>query len=92
MLLENEKNLPGISREAEEIHLAETLEIIQKNIENYGRDVSAMHDEIEDMLEHFHDDNPELINTLENTRLKGLRDSLLPRLMSGEIDVSDIAI
>ncbi len=67
MLLENEKNLPGISREAEEIHLAETLEIIQKNIENYGRDVSAMHDEIEDMLEHFHDDNPELINTLENT-------------------------
>ena len=67
MLLENEKNLPGISREAEEIHLGETLEVIQKNIENYGRDVSAMHDEIEDMLEHFHDDNPELINTLENT-------------------------
>lgn len=67
MLLENEKNLPGISREAEEIHLAETLAIIQKNIENYGRDVAAMHDEIDDMLEHFHDDNPELINTLENT-------------------------
>lgn len=32
------------------------------------------------------------INALENARLKGLRDSLLPRLMSGEIDVSDIDI
>lgn len=30
------------------------------------------------------------INALENERLKNLRDSLLPRLMSGEIDVSDI--
>ena len=30
------------------------------------------------------------INAMENARLKGLRDSLLPRLMSGEIDVADI--
>ena len=30
------------------------------------------------------------VNALENARLKGLRDSLLPRLMSGELDVSDI--
>ena len=30
------------------------------------------------------------INALENARLKELRDSLLPRLMSGEIGVSDI--
>ena len=28
------------------------------------------------------------INAMENARLKGLRDSLLPRLMSGEIDMS----
>lgn len=32
------------------------------------------------------------INALENARLKGLRDSLLPRLMSGDIDVSEISI
>ena len=32
------------------------------------------------------------INALENERLKNLRDSLLPRLMSGEIDVSDIGL
>ena len=30
------------------------------------------------------------VNALENARLKELRDSLLPRLMSGEIDVADI--
>lgn len=67
MNLEKEKVLPGISRKAEEENLAETLAVIQNNIKNYSRDVSAMRNEIDDMLEHFHDDNPELINTLENT-------------------------
>ena len=32
------------------------------------------------------------INAIENDKLKRLRDSLLPKLMSGEIDVSDIAL
>lgn len=32
------------------------------------------------------------INAIENDRLKRLRDSLLPRLMSGEIDVSNIQL
>ncbi len=32
------------------------------------------------------------INAMENARLKDLRDSLLPRLMSGEIEVSNIEI
>ena len=31
-----------------------------------------------------------VVNCLENKRLATLRDSLLPRLMSGELDVSDI--
>ena len=31
-------------------------------------------------------------NLLENERLTALRDSLLPKLMSGEIDVSDIQL
>jgi type I restriction enzyme S subunit len=31
-------------------------------------------------------------NLLENTKLADLRDALLPRLMSGELDVSDIAL
>lgn len=33
-----------------------------------------------------------LQNTIENKQLADLRDSLLPRLMSGEIDVSDVQI
>ena len=33
-----------------------------------------------------------LQNTIENNRLAALRDNLLPRLMSGEIDVSDVQI
>ena len=32
------------------------------------------------------------INAMENARLKDLRDSLLPRLLSGEIEVSDVVI
>ena len=32
------------------------------------------------------------VNAMENARLKALRDTLLPRLMSGEIDVSDIQL
>ncbi len=32
------------------------------------------------------------INALESARLKRLRDSLLPRLMSGDIDVSEVSI
>ena len=31
-------------------------------------------------------------NSLENTRLASLRDALLPKLMSGEIDVSKVDI
>ena len=31
-------------------------------------------------------------NFLENLHLTALRDTLLPKLMSGEIDVSDIAL
>lgn len=33
-----------------------------------------------------------LSNSIENSRLAALRDSLLPKLMSGEIDVSDIQL
>jgi len=58
---------PGLSRQSEEQYLTETLAVIQDNIARYGRDVTRMKEQIDDMLEHFHDDNPELINQLENT-------------------------
>jgi len=56
-----------VSKQAEEEHLKKTLRIIQHNMQNYGADVSRMREQIDEMLEHFHDDNPELINQLENT-------------------------
>ena len=61
------KTLPNISKQAEEQYLTETLEVIQDNLQNYGQKVTQMRNQIDDMLEHFHDDNPELINQLENT-------------------------
>lgn len=65
--MSEKKNFPGLSRQEEELHLKGTLSVIHENIKNYGMDVNRMSGEIDDMLEHFHDDNPELINTLENT-------------------------
>lgn len=67
MSTEKNKQYPGTSRQAEEANLSNTLAVIHHNIESYGCDVRRMRDEIDDMVEHFHDDNPELINTLENT-------------------------
>ena len=67
MSTEKSKRLTGLSRQSEEKHLKDTLDIIRDNIEKYGQSVAQMRSDIDDMLEHFHDDNPELINTLENT-------------------------
>lgn len=61
------KDLPGLSREAEEQHLKETLELIQHNVERYSKEVATLRQDIDDMQAHFHDDNPELINSLENS-------------------------
>ena len=61
------KKLPGKTRRAEEQNLKETLEIIKQNVERYTEEVALLRTDIDDMQAHFHDDNPELINTLENT-------------------------
>lgn len=58
--------IPGTTRREEEAFLESTLAIVRENVGNYGGQVSEMKNEIDDMLEHFHDDNPELINALEN--------------------------
>ena len=57
----------GTSRKDEEAFLERTLSIIRDNLENYGEQVRTMRGEIDEMLDHFHDDNPELINLLENS-------------------------
>lgn len=57
----------GTSRQAEEAFLEQTLSVIRNNLENYGEQVRNMRSDIDEMLDHFHDDNPELINLLENS-------------------------
>ena len=54
-------------RVSEEQHLARTITVIQNNLENYGEQVSKMKADIDEMLEHYHDDNPELNLLLNNT-------------------------
>ncbi len=55
------------SRSSEEKHLAQTLKVIQNNLDNYGVQVNKMKEDIDEMLEHYHDDNPEMILLLNNT-------------------------
>lgn len=52
---------------AEQRHLQETLGIVRENVKKYSGQVAAMRASIDNMQAHFHDDNPELINELENT-------------------------
>ncbi len=59
--------IQGTSRSAEEDHLKRTLEVILGNLSNYGVQVKKMKEDIDEMLEHYHSDNPELILLLNNT-------------------------
>lgn len=67
MSVVTKKKLPGKTRRAEEQHLKEILTIIQTNVERYRKEVEELRTDIDTMQAHFHDDNPELINTLENS-------------------------
>ena len=64
--MKQEERIQGTTRQAEESFLEQTLSVIRDNLESYGRQVDDMSTEIDVMLDHFHDDNPELINALEN--------------------------
>ena len=55
------------SRQAEERYLSQTLDVIRNNLENYGEQVHKMRKDIDEMLAHYHDDNPELNLLLNNT-------------------------
>lgn len=54
-------------RKQEEAYLRETLRIISKNVEAYERDVTKMQAEIDEMLDHYHDNDVELYTALNNT-------------------------
>lgn len=59
--------MKNTDRGAEERYLKETLQIIADNIESYGSEVSRMQEQIDEMLEHYHDNDVELWTLLNNT-------------------------
>lgn len=59
--------MKNTDRKAEEQYLQETMQVIEKNLANYGSEVSRMQGEIDEMLEHYHDNDVELWTLLNNT-------------------------
>jgi len=55
------------SRQAEEKYLERTLQVIEKNLESYSRQVEIMKADIDEMLEHYHDNDAEVYTILSNT-------------------------
>ena len=62
-----EERIQGTSRREEEKHLEETLAVIHDNMEEYGRQVGKMQADIDEMLEHYHDNDVEVYTILSNT-------------------------
>ncbi|MDE7258851.1 MAG: DNA helicase UvrD, partial [Lachnospiraceae bacterium] len=56
-----------LSRQAEENYLEQTLAVVKDNLMNYGREVSRMQEDIDEMLAHYHDNDVEVLTILNNT-------------------------
>lgn len=55
-----------MSRENEEQHLTNCLQIIMSNIERYEMETKEADEQIKDMFDHYHSDNPEMYTMLSN--------------------------
>lgn len=64
---EENKTVPGAFQQEEEAYLAKTLAVVRDNVKNYGSEVSRMQADIDEMLEHYHDNNVEVLTLLNNT-------------------------
>lgn len=54
-------------RKSEERYLEETMKVIDRNLAEYGSESRRMQAEIDEMLEHYHDNDVELWTLLNNT-------------------------
>ena len=61
------KKIIGIGRKAEEAYLQKTLQVIKNNIAAYKAEVSQMQEQIDEMLDHYHDNDAEIYTALSNT-------------------------
>ncbi len=64
---QKEEKIKGLSRKDEELYLKRTLEVVKANVKSYERDVSVMQEQIEEMLERYHDNDAEVYTLLSNT-------------------------
>lgn len=67
MHVEDEKEIFATSRREEESHLEQTLAVIKDNIKNYGQEIARMQGDIDEMLDHYHDNDPEVFSILNTT-------------------------
>ena len=51
----------------EEEYLNQTLDIVKRNVENYESEIREMSEQIEEMLQHYHDNDVEVYTQLSNT-------------------------
>ena len=51
----------------EEKYLNQTLDIVKRNVENYESEIREMSDQIEEMLQHYHDNDVEVYTQMSNT-------------------------
>lgn len=59
--------MKNTDRKAEERYLRDTMQVIAGNLANYSGEVTRMKGEIDEMLEHYHDNDVELWTLLNNT-------------------------
>ncbi len=65
--MERTGTITGTTRIAEEAYLKNTLQIVKSNVKNYEKSISQMQEEIDEMLEHYHDNDIEIYTSLSNT-------------------------
>lgn len=64
---EENNAVPKAFQQEEEAYLAKTLAVVRDNVKNYGSEVARMQADIDEMLEHYHDNDVEVLTILNNT-------------------------
>ena len=76
----DKKNSAEWQREKE--YLNQTLDIVKRNVENYESEIREMSEQIEEMLQHYHDNDVEVYTQLSNTVT--MRDHMQSALMRNQ--------
>ena len=61
------KRIAETGRGAEEAYLQKTLQVVKHNVETYESEMARMQEEIDEMLDHYHDNDDEIYTALSNT-------------------------